>query len=35
MYLGDPITAVNTRNGANQPFHAQILHITVTAVVAM
>jgi hypothetical protein len=34
-YLGDPITAVNTRNGANQPFHAQILHITVTAVVPM
>jgi len=35
MYMGQPITELNTRNGGGQPFHAQVLHITVTAVTAM
>jgi hypothetical protein len=34
-YQGQPVTGLNTRNGANQPFHAQIFHITVTAVTPM
>ena len=34
-YMGQPVTGLNTRNGSGQPFHAQILHITVTAVAAM
>jgi hypothetical protein len=34
-YQGQPVSGLNTRNGANQPFHAQLFHITVTAVAAM
>jgi hypothetical protein len=31
-FLGMPMGGFNLRNGASQPFHAQIMHITVTAV---
>jgi hypothetical protein len=34
-YLGQPVASLNTRNGASQPYHAQIIHITVTSVTAM
>jgi len=34
-YMGKPVSGLNTRNGANQPFHAQIFHVTVTAVTPM
>lgn len=35
MYRGQAVSALNTRNGAAQPFHSQIMHITVTAVAPM
>jgi hypothetical protein len=35
MYMGQPVSGLNTRNGAAQPFHAQIIHVTVTAVAPM
>jgi hypothetical protein len=35
MYLGMDMNGFNTRNGANQPFHAQGMHLTVTAVEVM
>ena len=31
-YLGTPMENFNTRNGAAQPYHAQGMHLTVTAV---
>lgn len=34
-YMGQPVSGINTRNGAAQPYHSQILHIVVTAVAAM
>jgi hypothetical protein len=34
MYMGQSVASINLRNGATQPFHAQILHITVTAAAA-
>jgi hypothetical protein len=34
-YLGTPMENFNTRNAAAQPFHAQLMHITVTAVEVM
>jgi hypothetical protein len=34
-YLGTPMENFNTRNGANQPFHAQGMHLTVTGVQLM
>ena len=34
-FLGMPMATFNTRNGNAQPFHAQLMHITVTAVSAM
>ena len=34
-FMGQPVTGLNTRNGTSQPFHAQIFHITVTAVAPM
>ncbi len=34
-YMGKAISTLNRRNGGNQPFHAQVLHITVTAVTEM
>ena len=34
-YLGTPMENFNTRNGANQPFHAQGMHLTVTDVQLM
>jgi hypothetical protein len=34
-YLGEPVSAFNPRNGAAQPFHSHIIHITVTKLVAM
>ena len=35
MYMGKSVAAMNSRNGAAQPFHSQIFHIVVTAVAAM
>jgi len=35
MYMGQPVSGLNTRNGSAQPFHAQIIHVTVTAVAPM
>jgi hypothetical protein len=35
MYLGMDMNGFNTRNGAMQPFHAQGMHLTVTAVSVM
>ncbi len=35
MYLGTPMENFNTRNGAMQPYHAQGMHLTVTAVEVM
>jgi hypothetical protein len=35
MYMNQPVSGINLRNANAQPFHAQILHITVTNVVAM
>jgi hypothetical protein len=32
MYLGKPVSAMNLRNGAAQPFHSQIFHIRVDKV---
>jgi hypothetical protein len=34
-YMGQATSGLNTVNGATQPFHAQILHITVTNVTTM
>jgi hypothetical protein len=34
MYLGKPVSAINLRNGAAQPFHSQIFHIRVDKVAA-
>jgi hypothetical protein len=34
-YMGQPVSGINTRNSNAQPFHAQILHITVTAITPM
>ncbi len=34
-YLGEPVSAFNPRNGAAQPFHSHIIHITVTDLKAM
>jgi hypothetical protein len=34
MYLGKPVSAMNLRNGAAQPFHSQIFHIRVDKVTA-
>jgi hypothetical protein len=34
-YMGQPVSGLNLRNGASQPFHSHIFHITVTAVSAM
>jgi len=31
-YLGKQVSAINAVNGANQPYHSHVLHITVTAV---
>jgi hypothetical protein len=31
-YLGKQVSVINAINGANQPFHSHVLHITVTAV---
>jgi hypothetical protein len=33
-FLGTPMTDFNKRNANAQPFHAQIMHLTVTAVKA-
>ncbi len=35
MYMGKPVSGFNLRNGAAQPFHAQAIHITATAVAPM
>jgi hypothetical protein len=35
MYLGKPVSAMNLRNGAAQPFHSQIFHIKVDKVTPM
>ena len=35
MYLGQPVSDMNARNGASQPFHSHIIHITATAIAAM
>jgi hypothetical protein len=35
MYMGKPVSSINLLNGANQPYHAQIIHITVNSVAAM
>jgi hypothetical protein len=32
MYMGGAVQSLNLVNGASQPFHAQIIHVTVTAV---
>jgi hypothetical protein len=34
-YLGKPVTEMNVRNGAAQPFHSQVFHIVITAVSAL
>ena len=34
-YLGEPVSAFNARNGAAQPFHSHIIHITVTDIKPM
>jgi hypothetical protein len=34
-YLGQPVTSLNLRSGAAQPFHSQIIHVSVTAVSEM
>jgi hypothetical protein len=34
-YMGKPVSSINLLNGANQPYHAQIIHITVNSVAAM
>jgi hypothetical protein len=34
-YMGTPMSSINLRNANAQPFHSQILHITVTSVTAM
>jgi hypothetical protein len=33
-YGGNPLASLNARNGAEQPFHAHVIHVTVTDVVA-
>jgi hypothetical protein len=35
MYMGKQVSSINLLNGANQPYHAQIIHITVNSVAAM
>jgi len=35
MWQGKSVASLNTRNGAAQPFHAQIVHVTVTDVSPM
>jgi hypothetical protein len=35
MWHGQAVSSLNTRNGAMQPFHAQVIHITVLSVAAM
>ena len=35
MWHGQAVSSLNTRNGAMQPFHAQVIHITVLSVTAM
>jgi hypothetical protein len=35
MFMGKSVTTLNTINGAAQPYHAQIIHITVTGVTKM
>ena len=35
MWQGKQVSSLNIRNGAAQPFHAQVIHITVTNVAAM
>ncbi|MES1206357.1 MAG: hypothetical protein ABUS79_10510, partial [Pseudomonadota bacterium] len=35
MHLGKTVASLNTRNGAAQPYHAQAIHIVVTAVAPM
>jgi hypothetical protein len=35
MWQGKSVASLNTRNGAMQPFHAQIMHVTVTDVSPM
>jgi len=34
-YLGQQVSDMNARNGAAQPFHSHIIHITATAIAAM
>jgi hypothetical protein len=34
-YMGKNVADINTITGAKQPYHAQLIHITVTAVAAM
>lgn len=34
-YMGQPVSSLNAITGASQPFHAQIAHLTVTAVTEM
>ena len=34
-YMGQMVSSLNTRNGANQPYHAQIVHLTVLSVTPM
>src|SRR5207253_2067750 len=33
-YMGQSVASQNTRNGVSQPFHAALVHVTVTDVVA-
>jgi hypothetical protein len=35
MYMGKMVSTLNSVNGAMEPYHAQIIHITVTAVAKM
>ncbi len=35
MYMGKAVSSINLLNGANQPYHAQIIHLTVNSVAAM
>jgi hypothetical protein len=35
MWQGKSVASLNTRTGTSQPFHAQILHVTVTGVTQM
>ena len=34
-YMGKNVSDLNVVNGNKQPYHSQLIHITVTAVVAM